>query len=71
MKQVIIISNLFFACSDFKEKDGLSKEEYDEMYQETISEMTVFQKQMESMLSGNMTLLNEFQAAQMVFFLFF
>lgn len=36
------------------------------MYQESISEMSVFQKQMESMLSGNMTLLNEFQAAQMV-----
>jgi hypothetical protein len=36
------------------------------MYQETINEMSVFQKQMESMLSGNVTLLNEFQAAQMV-----
>lgn len=48
------------------EKEGLDAEEYEEMRGETLQEMKVFETQMEKMLSGDTTLVTEFQAAKLV-----
>jgi ElaB/YqjD/DUF883 family membrane-anchored ribosome-binding protein len=48
------------------EKGSLEVEEYEEMRGETLEEMKVFEKQMEMMLSGDTTLVTEFQAAKLV-----
>lgn len=49
-----------------EEKADLSKDEYEEMRNETLAEMEVFRSQMVKMLSGDMSLITEFQGAQMV-----
>lgn len=48
------------------EKEGLDADEYEEMRGETLQEMKVFETQMEKMLSGDTTLVTEFQAAKLV-----
>lgn len=53
------------------EKGSLGDDEYEEMRGETLAEMEVFQKQMDKMCSGDMSLMTEFQSAQLVRCLFF
>eukprot|EP01126_Amoeba_proteus_P067136 TRINITY_DN9853_c0_g1_i7.p1 TRINITY_DN9853_c0_g1~~TRINITY_DN9853_c0_g1_i7.p1 ORF type:complete len:186 (-),score=52.90 TRINITY_DN9853_c0_g1_i7:191-748(-) len=48
-----------------KEKDSLEPLEYEELRKETLDEMKVFEEQMERMISGDTTLVGEFQAAKL------
>jgi hypothetical protein len=40
-------------------REELTQDEYDQMKQETVEQMQAFQEQLESMKTGNLTLIDE------------
>ena len=61
------LHRLLSQLEDLKEmKDSLEKDEYDEMYKDTIQQLKEFQDSLKKMMDGNMTLVDELSSVKLV-----
>lgn len=61
------LERLLQQLEDLKqEKDNMDENEYNEMLADTIEQLKDFQKRLEKIVSGNMTLVDQFGSYQLV-----